>query len=953
VTPRLLGALILVALPLRAAAYDPQTDWQTLETPHLRVHYARGMYDQALEVARAGEHAWGELTRRLGWAPEPPVDIIYADEQDFAQGYAQSVPYNLIGLNATAPEDVSDLGAFDDWTYHLVAHELAHVVHIDTILGMPRILNSVLGRTLAPNGVQPRWFVEGLAVYFETALTSQGRARSAYSEMVLRMAVLGGAAPSLDQLSGISWHWPQGSVPYLFGGRFLDYLVRRFGEEALRDVSYDYGGRLFPWALNLSLERATGVTYPVLWSDFLWSLRRRFDETLADVEVRGRIEGRRLTESGQSLGAPRIAADGTVYYAVTPIGEHAQLVARRPDGTESTLAWVQSGSQLALEPDGRHAIVAQLDAVGPYLVLNDLHRVALDDGDSERLSDGLRARDPDVSPDGRSVVFARDHGVVSAVALAPLDDVDGARNLFEPGGHVWGPRFSPDGSRVVVAASTLGGARDIFSIDIATGAATRLTDDRALDGGPVFSLDGRFVLFHSDRDGIYNLYAVPAGGGPVRRLTRVLGGAFHPEPAPDGRVLYRTYGPTGFDLAELDRVDLEALPAAEAPRSSDGAPVERATVDVYPSDAYSPLATLWPRAWTPLTTVDTRGATVGAAIAGNDALGRHAYLLSAWWGITSQFLGFVASYANRTFHPGVQVELGRSLGFANVPYRRNGRAFPVEEEVWAGRLGTTWPLYLRRDWFVGLGTSWEITNRTPRQELVFAPDDRAPQFPDEGRFAAARVSLVLTNAQSYLGSISPEHGGRTTLSVRVEDPYLGSDYSAVSGTLDHVQYVENPWLERHVLALKLGGGLGDSNYRRRRLFGIGGLQTRDVVLDLLGGLLGSAGGLRGFPAVPFVGDALVNGSIEYRVPLFDVESGYETLPIYVRALHAAAFVDGAAIADRPEDLAGLQHYSAGVELRLSFVLGDALPSGVRLGFGQGLGDDADVRGGYLVLGQAF
>ena len=32
-------------------------------------------------------------------------------------------------------------------------------------------------------------------------------------------------------------------------------------------------------------------------------------------------------------------------------------------------------------------------------------------------------------------------------------------------------------------------------------------DDRALDGNPTWSPDGNYVLFDSDRDGIFNIYA--------------------------------------------------------------------------------------------------------------------------------------------------------------------------------------------------------------------------------------------------------------------------------------------------------------------------------------------------------------------------------------------------------------------------------------------------------------
>jgi hypothetical protein len=126
------------------------------------------------------------------------VHVVLNDETDSANGFAQSIPYNLIGVNAVAPEEVGDLSYYDDWVWGLIVHELAHIVHIDTVLGIPSTVNAVFGRWLTPNGVQPRWFVEGLATHFESALSGSGRVRSAHFDMYMRMALLEGAELEID-----------------------------------------------------------------------------------------------------------------------------------------------------------------------------------------------------------------------------------------------------------------------------------------------------------------------------------------------------------------------------------------------------------------------------------------------------------------------------------------------------------------------------------------------------------------------------------------------------------------------------------------------------------------------------------------------------------------------------------------------------------------------------------
>ena len=938
-----------------ALSYDPRTNWRTLTTPHHRVHYPQGLYWHALDVARAAERAYGLLRERLAWSVDGPIEIVIDDESDFANGFAQLLPYPVIGVNTVAPEDVSDLGHFDDWNYGLIVHELAHIVHIDTISGLPKAINAIFGRLLTPNGAQPRWITEGLATYFESALTSGGRVRSAYFDMFLRTAVLFDDSHNLGVVTGSTWEWPQGSIPYLYGGRFFDYLSRRFGESSLATLSHDYSRRLVPWAVNLSVKRATGYDYPSLFEDFNSELLQRYEAQRDRVVALGRVEGQPLTRRGQQIGPPRMSRDGTLYFVESAIGEHATLRSLDPSGKTRDVTEVQGGARLSLVGKDR-ALLSQVEVHDVYRRYNDLFWVELDSGKTTRLTQGARARSPDVSADGQRVVFVQIDAGHSVLRVASLPAMQDLRTLVDlgPMTHVWTPRFSPDGQEVVFAG-LVAGQRDIYIVDVwGHQPPRRITSDSAQDGGPTFSPDGSTIVFHSDRDGIFNLYAQSKEGSHLRRVSRVLTGAFHPELSADGRtVVYRSYGLKGFDLARLEIEALDALPAEQETARPQPPPVNRATKELYPSHDYRAWPTILPKAWLPISAEDTRGTTYGLSLAGGDVVGLHSYTLESWWGVDSKKPGASLRYVNRQFHPGITMDLTSRLGFAAIPFVRNGRSFGVEERVHSMRSNLRWPLWTTRDWSLSLHTGYEVLWRGNLRPLVFEPDDRAPVIPDDGRFAFLRLGLSLATAQSFLGSISPEKGGRFNISLRVEDPVLGSEYSSTLGTLSHTHYFENPWIARHVLALRVFGGYGKSSYRRRRLFAAGGLARRDLALDVANSLLGFNAALRGFSLIPFTGDAIVTGSVEYRFPLWDFESGIETLPLFFRTLHAAAFVDGAAVADVPSRLSANQHYSAGIELRMGLLLGYFLPVTVRFGYGHGLGPDKDLEAFYLVLGQPF
>jgi Tol biopolymer transport system component len=106
------------------------------------------------------------------------------------------------------------------------------------------------------------------------------------------------------------------------------------------------------------------------------------------------------------------------------------------------------------------------------------------------------------------------------------------------------PEWSPRGDRVVLW-SDADGAGDVFVIDVGSGHRMRLTDsaedDVHTDWFPSWSPDGATIVFNSDRAGgdEWTIYAVPAAGGPLRRVTKGWGPRF----SPIGRLTFQLAGP--------------------------------------------------------------------------------------------------------------------------------------------------------------------------------------------------------------------------------------------------------------------------------------------------------------------------------------------------------------------------------------------------------------------------
>jgi eukaryotic-like serine/threonine-protein kinase len=79
--------------------------------------------------------------------------------------------------------------------------------------------------------------------------------------------------------------------------------------------------------------------------------------------------------------------------------------------------------------------------------------------------------------------------------------------------------ISPDGTRLVFSRPSLDPKdRDLWVLDLARGTTMRFTFGPSSSDNPVWSPDGKEIVFSSNRDGVYNLYRKPADGSQPEQL---------------------------------------------------------------------------------------------------------------------------------------------------------------------------------------------------------------------------------------------------------------------------------------------------------------------------------------------------------------------------------------------------------------------------------------------------
>src|SRR5262249_54312666 len=81
------------------------------------------------------------------------------------------------------------------------------------------------------------------------------------------------------------------------------------------------------------------------------------------------------------------------------------------------------------------------------------------------------------------------------------------------------------------------GEYDIYTIPAGGGPEKRLTTAKGLDDGPEFSPDGKHIYFNSERTGRMQLWRMKADGTAQKQITDERYNNWFPHPSPDGRTL--------------------------------------------------------------------------------------------------------------------------------------------------------------------------------------------------------------------------------------------------------------------------------------------------------------------------------------------------------------------------------------------------------------------------------
>ena len=301
-----------------------------------------------------------------------------------------------------------------------------------------------------------------------------------------------------------------------------------------------------PAAANRAEDRRRGVLLAgigilALAAVYALAFGRPDEPRFSDLET---TMTRLTSQAGQEL-YPSLSPDGrSIVYSKGTAPGNSDIYLLRVGGqsvTNLTADSVDSDIQARFSPDGDSIAFQSSRDGGGIFVMGAT-------GESVRRLTRF-GFNPAWSPDGREIVFAtesvetdpRDRLGESGLWIVGLD-VGETRLAFE--GDAVHPDWSPNGFRIAYWAIA-GGQRDIWTITSAGEEAVQVTRDAAVDWNPVWSPDGKFLYFSSDRSGSMNLWRVRMDEETGRTLAE-------PEPVTSGasgEEMYLTLSSDGRRLA--------------------------------------------------------------------------------------------------------------------------------------------------------------------------------------------------------------------------------------------------------------------------------------------------------------------------------------------------------------------------------------------------------------------
>ncbi len=861
---------------------NPSLRWQTRISDHFLVTYPDSIESLAPRIANYLEEAHLLLTQSLGWTPAKRTRILLLDNSDAANGLTSAIAGFGIILWMVPPDNASGIGNYDQYLRLLALHEYTHFVNMDTTSPLFDSMRTIFGDLILPNSYLPPWMLEGIAVVNETAFSLGGRGRSTYYHAIERQMVHEHAfehdAVTLDMLGPPSMpSFPFGDLHYIFGY----FLMRDMGDlDHLKSWNLFSSGQM-PFLIGRNYHLFQNESLDTLWERYTKNAIKRTQEDdvklgpvteVREFFVNNRaesivIQGARVSPNGAWIAWNQTSGHKRNALMLAPIIKKEPLELGAP-------IWINdkaSGTSLAFTPDSNYVICSELRRTNLFDTYSDLEIIDIKTHQRTWLTENERAKDPDVDPSGKFVIFVHTELGQASIARATLHgtSISNIENIYSPGllSQAMNPRLSLDGRRLVFAVHKDQAIQsDIYELTLdkdgrPVGDASVVIADGSLNETPQILKNGD-ILTISNKNGAHNLYRYH--NGVTQRVTTIAGSICYPQIVPDSdEILVSHLHSYGWNLGvlkmrnDLSDSHLEPLPILQAPFTS---------TKTYPSirTDYSP--DLIPRAYGPLLMADAKGVTFGGEFISFDQLNTRNIFAGAAYNTGTRFFDVTGSS---------QMRLGNYalLGSANL--------MTLGSDTAIDRLGTL-SLTTSRSWLSMYHSLNLATTVNVQRQWRYAPQTLVAQTALTSSFD---LTAVFNSSEVSNYAVTTEAGSFAFLGIR---QFIGSATGQkFMGLLQHPFRL----MQHLILAPTLKGSfVSQPTQNPLTMVQVQGRSPQSVLNSLTPDSLNILG-IRGYPGILFTSSFAGILSWNLSLPLLPVFRGSSGVPFFIQNLSAFTFLD--------------------------------------------------------------
>jgi hypothetical protein len=578
--------ILATALAVLATGQATAQLLSTVETDKLRLLYFDPNQTYLVPLVVQTFHNSVDAQQNIfSYSPEDKITVLLTDFSDYGNAGANSAPRNTLIVDVAPIALTFETAAPAERLYTIMNHELVHISNTDQpapadlrarrffggkVVARPENPETILYQYLTtPRKSTPRWFTEGMAVFFETWMAGgYGRAQGYWDEMVFR-AMVRDEAHFYDPLGlvseGVRVDFQGMTNAYLYGTRFITWLAWNWSPEHVIDwARRDEGSHR---SYRKDFQRVFGKPLDDAWQDWIAFEREFQGKNLESVrqfpttaytalapEALGSVSRTYIDEQTNTLIAGFQYPGVIAHIGAIPLdgGKAEQIEEIKGPALYQVVS-------IAWDPDSR-TIFYSTD----NYEYRDLVALDRDTGKSEILLKDARIGDLVFNRADRSLWGIRHlNGYASLVRIPhPYTEWNLVKS-FPYGTVLYDLDISPDGTYL---SSSVGDIRGKHSLQVHR-IADLLADDFEPEGefrfgdtlpeGFTFSPDGKYLFGSSFYTGVSNLFRFEVETGDLEAVSNAETGFFRPVPIDNETLLAYTFTGQGFLPIRLTATPLE------------------------------------------------------------------------------------------------------------------------------------------------------------------------------------------------------------------------------------------------------------------------------------------------------------------------------------------------------------------------------------------------------------